>query len=109
MALEKMRRFVFVLAAVVLFLATVMPVMEVSATLADSPHMITMASTDGMNCPDCDTSQDSMIGCTQAICIGLAVLMDDDCFDVSAMRPAYAIAAVAWPDGFTPAPSNPPI
>jgi hypothetical protein len=109
MALKKMRRFVFIIAAVALFLATVMPSVDVSANMAGSAPTVTMAAMDGMDCPDCDTSRDNMVGCMQAICIGFAVMADGEYFDVSAARPAYAIAAVAWPDDFKSAPSTPPI
>jgi hypothetical protein len=109
MALEKMRRFVVIIAAVALFLATVMPGIDISANVAGSAPTVTMAAMDGMDCPDCDTSRDNMVGCMQAICIGFAVMADGGYFDVSATRPAYAIAAVAWPDDFKSAPSTPPI
>jgi hypothetical protein len=109
MALEKMRRFVFIIAAVALFLATVMPSVDVSANMAASAPTVTMAAMDGMDCPDCNTSRDNMVGCMQAICIGFAVMTDGEYFDVSATRPAYAIAAMAWPDDFKSAPSTPPI
>lgn len=109
MILERIRRFVFTVAAVALFLATVMPSMNVSVSMVSSAHMMTMAATDGMKCPDCDTSRDNMVGCMQATCIGFAVIADGEYFGVSATRPAYAIAAVAWPDDFKSAPSTPPI
>lgn len=109
MSLEKLRRLVFVVVAVALFLATVMPSFGVSVGMADSPYTAAAASMDGMICPDCDTSPDSMAGCTQATCIGSAVMTDDGYFSVLAMRPAYAFAAVAWPDDFISAPSTPPI
>lgn len=101
-----MRRFVFALAAVALFLATVMPGMDASANPAGSAPTMTM---DGMDCPDCDTSRDNMTGCTQATCIGFAVITDGGYFEAIAIRPAYALAAVAWPDDFKSAPSTPPI
>ncbi|MDP1702714.1 MAG: hypothetical protein Q8L53_17390 [Aestuariivirga sp.] len=107
--MEKLRRFAFIVVAVALFLATVMPSMNVSANMASSVHMVTMAATDGMNCPDCDTSRDNMVGCMQATCIGFAVIADGEYLGVSATRPAYANAAVAWPDDFKSAPSTPPI
>ena len=109
MALEKMRRFVFVFAAVALFLATVLPSFDISASMADSPHAAIATSMDGMSCSDCDTSQDKMAGCMQATCIGSAVTADDNCFEVLAVHPSYAIAAVARPDDFTSAPPTPPI
>ena len=109
MASEKLRRFVFVLAAVALFLATVMPSMDMSANRAESTPTMTMAAMDGMDCPDYDASRDNMVGCMQAICIGLAVITNSEYFNVPATRPAYAVAAVAWPDDFKSAPSTPPI
>ena len=104
-----MRRFVFALAAVALFLATVMPAMDVSAHRTGSAPMVAMAAMDGMDCPNCETSRDNMVRCMQAICIGLAVITDDEYFGVSTTRSAYAFAAVARPDDFKSEPSTPPI
>jgi hypothetical protein len=109
MALEKIRRFVFALAAVALFLATVMPSVDASANAAASAPTMTMAAMDGMDCPDRDTSRNTMVGCMQAMCIGFALIADDDLFDVLATHPAYAIASMAWPDDFESVPSTPPI
>lgn len=103
-----MRRFVFVFAAVALFLATVMPSMDVNANMSSAPT-VTMAAMHGMNCPGCDTSPDNMVGCMQAICIGFAVITDGGYFGVSATHPAYIIAALTWPDDVKSAPSTPPI
>ncbi len=80
-----------------------------SANRAESTPTMTMAAMDGMDCPDCDASRDNMVGCMQAICIGLAVITNSEYFNVPATRPAYAVAAVAWPDDFKSAPSTPPI
>lgn len=109
MALEKMRRFVFAVAAVALFLATVLPSMDISDSVAGSAPTVNMAAMDDMDCPDCDASWDNMVGCMQGICIGFAVIADGGSFDTSTTRPAYAIAAVAWPEDFETAPSTPPI
>lgn len=109
MALRKIRRFVFVLAAVAVFLATVLPGFGVGASMADSPDTVVSAVMDGMNCPDCATSQRGMAGCTQAICIGSAVMTEFGDFDVLAMRAHYVIAVVIWPDDFSSGPSTPPI
>ena len=97
------------IAAIALFLATVLPSMDVSANVATSTPTVTMAATDGMDCPGCDTSRNTMVGCMQAICVGFAVITDGEYFGAPATRPAYAIAAVAWPDDFKSAPSTPPI
>ena len=109
MVLEKMRRFLLVFAAVALFLATLLPGFGVSGSMADSPHTAIAAAMDEMNCPNCDTSQDKMAGCTQATCIGAAVIADANYFEDLAAQPSYAVAAVTWPDGFTSAPPTPPI
>ena len=98
-----------VVAAIALFLATVMPGMDASAKPPDSVLTMTMAAMDGMDCPDSDTSRDEMVGCMQAACIGFAVITDGEYFETSAMPPAYDIIAVAWPDDFKSAPSTPPI
>ena len=107
--MEKIRRFVFIVAAVALFLATVMPSVDISANAASSVTMVTMAATDGMDCPGGDTSRKTMVGCMQAICIGFAVIANGKHFDAPATRPAYILAAVAWPDDVKSAPSTPPI
>jgi hypothetical protein len=109
MTLERVRRFVFTVAAVALFLATVMPSIDVSANATDTAPTVIMAAMDGIDCPDGDTSRGNMVGCVQAICMGFAVIIDGECFDVSAMRPAYTVATIARPDGFKSAPSTPPI
>lgn len=109
MPLEKMRRFVFMIAAAALFLATVLPSMNVGTNMAGSAPTVTMAAMAGMDCADCDASHDNMVGCMQAICIGFAVMTDSGNFDVSITRPAYAIAAAVLPDDFKSAPSTPPI
>jgi hypothetical protein len=109
MALDKMRRFVFALAAVALFLTTVMPGMDINVNAADSSPKMIMAAMDGMNCPDCDTSQDKMAGCMQATCIGFAVVTEGGYFEATPARSVFAIAAVVWPDDFKSAPSTPPI
>lgn len=104
-----MRRFMFVITAAALFLATVVPGMDVNAHMTGSAPAVTMTAMDGMDCPNCDTSRDNMVGCVQAICLGFAVTTEDKHFDVSTTRPAYVIAATAWPDDFKSAPSTPPI
>lgn len=104
-----MRRFVFAVAAVALFLATVLPSMDISVSMADSAPAVAMAATDVMDCPDCVASPEMMAGCVQATCIGFAAMSGGEHSDVSAVRPAYAIAAVALPDGFISAPPTPPI
>ena len=109
MASEKMRRFVFIVAAVALFVATVLPGMDVNANMSGSAPTMTMAEMGGMDCPYCDTSGESMVGCTQVTCIGFAVMTDGEYFGASATRPAYTVAAVALPDDFISAPSTPPI
>jgi hypothetical protein len=109
MALEKMRRFVFALAAVALFLATVMPGLDMNSNQADFAPTMAMATMDSMDCPECDKSRDNMVGCVQATCLGFAVITDGGYFKASAMRPVYAIAAVAQPDDFKSAPSTPPV
>lgn len=98
-----------VIAALVLFLATAIPNLGVSVSMADSPPTAIEAAVDGMSCPDIDTSLNKMAGCTQATCIGSAIIADGNNFEDLALRPSYAIAVVAWPDDFTSAPPTPPI
>ena len=109
MPLKKMRRFVFVVAAVALFLATVMPGMDMNANPADSSPAMAMVGMDGMNCPDCETSWENMVGCAQATCLGFAVISNGGYFEASLTHPVYSIAAVARPDDFNSTPSTPPI
>lgn len=104
-----MRRFIFVVTAAALFLATVVPGMSVNAYMTGSAPAVAMTAMDGMDCPSCDTSRDNMVGCVQVICIGFAVTTEDEHFDVSITRPAFVIAATAWPDDFKSTPSTPPI
>ena len=104
-----MRRFVVVIAALALFLATAIPSFGVSASMADSHPTAIAAAADGMDCPGLDTSQKKMAGCTQAACIGSAVIAEYIYFEDLAAHPCYSIAMVAWPDDFTSAPPTPPI
>ena len=105
MALEKMRRFVFVLAAFALFLASAVP--GVAANVPNFPH--SAIAMNGMNSSDCDTSQEDVAGCTQATCIGSAVMTQVPEIDAPDVHPAFTIATANWPDDFISAPPNPPI
>lgn len=109
MALKKIRGLVFALAAIALFLATVMPRIDINPSAAAATPMVGMTATDGMDCPDCVASPEMMAGCVQATCVGFAVMTGGEHSDVSAVRPAYAITVVALPDGFVSAPPTPPI
>jgi hypothetical protein len=105
MALEKMRRFVFVLAAFALVLASAVP--GVGAGVPNFPQ--SAIAMNGMNSPDCDTSQEDVAGCSQAACIGSAVMAEILEIDAPDVHPAFTFATVNWPDDFISAPPNPPI
>lgn len=107
--MKKIRGLVFALAAIALFLATVMPRIDVIPSAAAATPVVAMTAIDGMDCPDCVASPEMIAGCVQATCIGFAVMTGGEHNDVSAARPTYAIAVVAWPDGFISAPPTPPI
>lgn len=100
-----MRRYVFVLAAFALFLASVVP--GVGACAPNFSH--SAIAMNGMNSPDCDTPPKVVAGCTQAACIGSAVLTEAPEIDAPAERSAYTIATVVWPDDFISTPPNPPV
>ena len=105
MALEKMRRFVFVLAAFALILASAVP--GVGVGVPNFSH--SAIAMNGMNSPDCDTSQEDVAGCSQAACIGSAVMTEIPEIDVPDVHPAFTIATVNWPNDLISVPPNPPI
>ena len=78
MALEQMRRFIFVFSALALFFATVLPTMSVNSGDAVSHYMGAMVTMDEINCPKCTMAHNKMVGCVQAICLGAAVVTDSN-------------------------------
>ena len=100
-----MRRFVFVLAAFALILASAVP--GVGVGVPNFSH--SAIAMNGMNSPDCDTSQEDVAGCSQAACVGSAVMTEIPEIDVPDVHPAFTIATVNRPDDLISAPPNPPI
>ena len=108
MSLEKLRRFVFVIAAVAVFLATVLPNIGASTGMA-GPHPNAIAVSGNMACPYCDTIKITTANCAQISCIGFAVIAESDLPSGVMLHPIYALATEGWPDEFSLAPSTPPI
>ena len=109
MALEKIRRIVFIVAAVVLFFATVLPNISVNAGMADVGPGITAVS-NSMKCADCamDTMKFGSASCAQGSCIGLAVIAETDVNLDSSHQIFFQLATIR-PDELSFAPPTPPI
>lgn len=105
MAVEKVRRFVFALAAFALILASAVP--GVGVGVPNFPH--SAIAMNGMNSPNCDTLQEDVAGCSLAACIGSAVITEIPEIDVPDVHPAFTIATVNRPDDLISSPPNPPI
>ena len=108
MSLGNLRRFVFVIAAVAVLLATVLPNVGASAGTAGQ-HPNAIAVSGSMACPYCDTIKISTTNCAQISCIGFAVIAESDLPALVMSHPIYALATTGWPDEFSLAPSTPPI
>ena len=108
MSLEKLRRFVFVIAAVAVFLATVLPNIGVSTVMA-GPHPGAIIVSGNMTCPHCVAVMISTAGCAQISCVGVAVIAESDLPAGVILLPVYALATAGWPDELSLAPSTPPI
>ena len=109
MALEKIRRIVFIVAAAILFFATVLPNLSVNAGMADmSPGM--SAVSNSMTCADCamDTMKFGSSSCAQGSCIGLAVIAETD-VNLGSSHQVYFQLATIPPDELSFAPPTPPI
>ena len=106
MALEKIRRIVFIVAAVVLFFATVLPNIGVNVGMADMSPGITAVS-NSMACADCamDTMKFGSASCAQGSCIGLAVTD----LNLDSSHQIFFRLATIRPDELSFAPPTPPI
>lgn len=109
MALEKIRRIVFIVAAVVLFFATVLPNMGVNVGMADMSSGITAVS-NSMTCADCtmDTMKFGSASCAQGSCIGLAVIAEPN-LNLGPSHKIFFRLATIRPDELSFAPPTPPI
>jgi hypothetical protein len=109
MAFEKIRRFVFIAAAVALFLATVQPNIGMTASMPDMGSSVVSAS-DSMMCPDCPTKtvKFGSPSCVQGMCIGLAVIATND-LPFAADHQRFLQLATVPPDEIALAPPTPPI
>lgn len=109
MALEKIRRFVFFIAALALLLVAVLPDIDVNASPPDIDSSV-MSVSNGMMCPDCPTNtmKAGSISCTQGSCIGLIVIAEADPLLGSNHQSFFQLVTVR-PDEIALAPPTPPI
>ncbi len=109
MALEKIRRFVFVIAAVVLFLSTVLPNIGVNVSMADMiPGAISVSNS--MACPSCatDMMKFGSGNCLPGSCIGFAVIAQTDPL-IGSNHQAFFELTTIRPEELTVPPPTPPI
>jgi hypothetical protein len=109
MAVEKIRHFVFIIAAVALFLATVLPSFGVNASMPDMDSSVVSVS-NGMMCPDCPTNtmKAGSTSCAQVSCVGLALIAETASFFGSYPQTFFQLATIR-PDEIALAPPTPPI
>ena len=96
-------------AALALFLVTVLPNNVVSTGMADEhPAAVTVSAK--MPCPDCNTNmmKASTTACTQITCIGFAIIAESDLF-LSMPRGTFFETTAMQPDEVFLAPATPPI
>ena len=109
MDFERLRRCVFMVAALALFLVTVLPNNVASTAMADEhPAAVTVSAK--MPCPDCNTSmmKASSTACAQITCIGFAIIAEND-FVLDISRGIFFQTAAMQPDEVFLAPATPPI
>ena len=98
-------------AALALFLVTVLPNNVVSATMADPLSTVVSVSAK-MSCSDCNTNINMMkadtSSCTQISCIGFAVIAESDLLAGTKQRTFFRSVA-EQPNEISLAPSTPPI
>lgn len=109
MALEEIRRFVFVIAALALLLVTILPDIGVNAGTPDMDSGV-MSVSNSMMCPDCPTNtmKAGSASCAQVSCVGLAVIAETALLFGSHPQTFFQSAAVR-PDEIALAPPTPPI
>ena len=107
MDFERLRRCIFMVAALALFIVTVLPHNIVSAGMADPLSSVVSVSAK-MPCPDCNTNmmKASTTSCAQITCIGFAIIAESDLilgiprgtfFQITAMQPDEVYLAPATP------------
>ena len=109
MGLEKIRHFVFFIAALALLLVTVLPDIGVNVSMPDMDSNGTSVS-NGMMCPDCPTKtmKAGSVSCAQVPCVGLAVIAETVSLFGTYPQRFFQLAAVR-PDEIALAPPTPPI
>jgi hypothetical protein len=109
MVLEKIRHFVFSVAAVALLLVTVLPNVGVNAGMPDMDSS-EMSVSNGMMCPDCPTNvmKAGSVSCTQGSCIGLAVIAESGPL-FGSNHQTFFQATIVRPDEIALTPPTPPI
>ena len=109
MALEEIRRFVFVIAALALLLVTILPDIGVDAGMPDMDSGVISVS-NGMMCPDCPTNmmKAGSASCAQVSCVGLAVIAETALLLGSHSQTFFQSTTVR-PDEIALAPPTPPI
>ena len=109
MALERIRRFVFVIAALALLLVSVMPGIGANVSMPDMDSSV-MSVSNGMMCPDCPTNmmKAGSASCAQVSCVGLAVIAETASLLGSYTQTFFQLATVR-PDEVALAPPTPPI
>ena len=109
MKFERLRRSIFMIAAIALFFVTVLPNNIVSAGMADEQAAVATVSAK-MPCPDCNNNmiKASITACAQMTCIGFAIIAEDD-FVFSMTRGTFFQTAALQPDEIHFAPATPPI
>ncbi len=101
------RRFVCLLVAAALAIATVWMSGSMNAGMAGS-HPAATAVADNMMCPDCDTMKVAVSSCTQMSCVSSAVIDEGGAF-IEVLGQAFFRVPVLVPDEMTLVPPTPPI
>ena len=96
-------------AALALFLATVLPGNMVSAGMADQQPAVAAVSAK-MSCPDCNTNmiKASTTACAPMTCIGFAIIAEGELI-FNMTRETFVQMAALQPDEVHFAPATPPI
>ena len=109
MALEKIRRFVFFIAALALLLVTVLPDIGANLSMPDMDSGV-MSISNGMMCPGCPTNtvKAGSNSCAQVSCVGLAVIAETASL-LGSYPQTFFQSATVRPDEIALAPPTPPI
>lgn len=106
MAFTRLRRLIFVVAAMALMLVAVLPLRIVSANMADMDPAVSSE----MQCPDCfnKMTKGGTAPCAQVFCISVAISGDRG-FTFGLKRETFFETAALGPDEVDFAPATPPI